>query len=58
MNKNNIVGIALVVVAASLIVLMVTSFGDLATKCVGKAAWYLPYMAVVGAVQAFRKANV
>ena len=55
MNRNNIIGIALVAVAAGLIALMTTEVGDLAARCVGKAAWYLPYVAVVGAVRAFRK---
>ena len=56
MNRENIIGIMLIAVAAALVALLNSDVGAMAAKCVGKAVWYLPYVAVVGAVRSFRKA--
>ena len=39
-----------------MIYLLVTSMGGEATRLFGKAAWYLPYAALVGSIRFFRAA--
>ena len=56
MNSRNIIGIALVAVAASLIWGITSSVGESAVRLCGKAVWYLPYVALVGSVRFFRAA--
>ena len=57
MNKMNMVGMVLAGIAATLAALLATGVGESAAACVGKAVWYLPYVAAVGAVRAFRAAR-
>ena len=57
MNRKNITGIALAGVAIGLVAVFASGGGELAVRLVGKAVWYLPYVAVVGAVRAFRAAR-
>ena len=55
MNSNkSMIGIALIGLAATMVYLLVTSAGDEVTWLFGKAAWYLPYASLVGAVRFFR----
>lgn len=54
MNNRNIMGIALVVLAGATVGLLASSVGATVSGFVGKAAWYLPYAALVGAVRCFR----
>ena len=57
MNRNrNMIGIALIALAATMVCLLMTSAGAEATRLFGKAAWYLPYAAVVGSIRFFRAA--
>ena len=53
-NNKSIIGIALIGLAATMVYLLVTSAGDEVTWLFGKAAWYLPYASLVGAVRFFR----
>ena len=57
MNKMNMIGMVLAGIAATLAALLVSGVGESAAACVGKAVWYLPYVAAVGAVWAFRAAR-
>ena len=57
MNSNrNMIGIALIALAATMVYLLVTGVGAEATRLFGKAVWYLPYASLVGAVRFFRAA--
>ena len=57
MNSNkSMIGIALVGLAAAMVYLLVTSAGAPAARLLGKAAWYLPYAALVGSIRFFRAA--
>ena len=57
MNSNrNMIGIALIGLAATMVYLLITGFGAEAARLLGKAAWYLPYAALVGSVRFFRAA--
>ena len=51
MNKNTVIGIALVAVSAILIGVISTSAGDSAARLVGKAVWYFPYASLIGGVR-------
>lgn len=51
MNSKNIIGIGLVAMTAALALILMTSAGESAVRLVGKAAWYLPYISLVGAVR-------
>ena len=42
--------------AATMVYLLVTSAGAEAARLFGKAAWYLPYAALVGSIRFFRAA--
>lgn len=55
-NRTNLMGLAFIALAAVSVALLMTSVGDLAAQCVGKAVWYLPYVAVVGAIRCLRAA--
>lgn len=55
-NSKNIIGIALIGLAAATACLLATSAGEPAVRLFGKAAWYLPYVALVGSVRLFRAA--
>lgn len=50
MNKNKIVGFALIVAALALIVVCASLNGASSVNCLGKAVWYLPYAALVGGI--------
>ena len=54
MNNRNIIGIMLIVAAVALACLISSPAGEPATRLLGKALWYLPYVAVVGSVRCFR----
>ena len=54
MNKNIIVAAALAVFAIAVAVVLCTAPELALAKLVGKAAWYVPYAALVGAVKAVR----
>ena len=54
MNKNIIVAAALAVFALVAIVVLCAAPELALAKLVGKAAWYVPYAALVGAVKAVR----
>ena len=57
MNSNkSMIGIALIGLAATMVYLLMTSAGAEATRLFGKAAWYLPYAALVGSIRFFRAA--
>ena len=57
MNSNrNMIGIALIGLAATMVYLLITSAGEPAARLFGKAVWYLPYAALVGSVRFFRAA--
>ena len=57
MNSNkSMIGIALIGLSATMVYLLVTSIGAEAMRLFGKAAWYLPYAALVGSVRFFRAA--
>ena len=57
MNSNkSMIGIALVGIAATMVYLLVTDIGTEAVRLFGKAAWYLPYAALVGSIRFFRAA--
>ena len=57
MNSNrSMIGIALIGLAATMVYLLVTSAGAEASRLFGKAAWYLPYAALVGSIRFFRAA--
>ena len=57
MNSNkSMIGIALIGLAATMVYLLVTGIGAEAVRLFGKAAWYLPYAALVGSVRFFRAA--
>lgn len=51
MNKNTLIGLALVVLSVALIGVISTSAGDTAARLVGKAVWYLPYASLIGGVR-------
>ena len=55
-RKNIIIGLAIVAVAAVLSALAATETGDLAARFVGKAVWYVPYAALIGALRCFAMA--
>lgn len=55
-NSKNVIGLALIVLATSLACVLVSSAGESAVRLVGKAAWYLPYVALVGAVRCLVRA--
>ena len=57
MNSNkSMIGIVLIGLAATMVYLLVTGIGAEAVRLFGKAAWYLPYASLVGAVRFFRAA--
>ena len=56
MNSRNILGITLALVAVALVCVLASSLGDTAAKLVGKAVWYAPYVALVGAVRCLKAA--
>ena len=56
MNNRNIVGITLALIAVALVCVLASSLGDAAARLVGKAVWYAPYVALVGAVRCLKTA--
>ena len=54
MNNKNIIGIALVAIAAGMVCLITSSAGESAAYLFGKAVWTLPYISLVGAVRFFK----
>ena len=54
MNKKNIIGIALIAVAAGLAAFACSDAVAAVERLVGKAVWYLPYAALVSGVSMLR----
>ena len=57
MNNKNIIGILLIVLAALSAFLIVEPVGAELVRCVGHAAWYMPYALLLGAIRCFRAAR-
>ncbi len=55
-NRNVVIGSALFAAAVTGLVLATGSTGDYAARFVGKAVWYAPYAALVGALRFFAHA--
>lgn len=53
MNKNMVIGMAFSIAAVLFVVMMNSAVGEVLAKLVGKAAWYLLYAMVIGAVRSF-----
>lgn len=51
MKNRNIIGLALVAVAATLVCVLASAAGDEASRLFGKAVWYLPYATLVGGIR-------
>ena len=51
MNKNAIIGLMLVLAAGLLACVLASSNGGVIEGLVGKAVWYVPYVALVGGVR-------
>ena len=56
MNNKVIIGILLVVLAALATFFIVEPVGAELVRCVGKAAWYMPYVLLLGSIRCFRAA--
>ena len=56
MNKNVMMGMTLVALAAILAVGVVALRGSVLELLVGKAIWYVPYVALVGGVERLLRA--
>ena len=56
MNSKVIIGSMLVVLAALSAFLIVEPVGAEFVRCVGKAAWYMPYVLLLGSIRCFRAA--
>ena len=56
MNNKTIIGILLVVLAALTTYFIVEPVGAELVRCVGKAAWYMPYALLLGSIRCFRTA--
>ena len=54
MNNKDIIGILLVALAALSAFLIVKPIGAEFVRCVGKAAWYMPYALLLGSIHCFR----
>ena len=55
-SSKSMIGIALIGLAATMVYLLVTGIGAEAVRLLGKAAWCLPYAALVGSIRFFRAA--
>jgi len=51
MNKNAVIGFALIVAAGALALAVAASSSTIVEEMVGKAAWYLPYAALLAGVR-------
>ena len=56
MNNRGIIGIGFIVLAALSAFVIVEPIGAEVVRCLGKAAWYVPYALLVGSVRCFRAA--
>ena len=56
MQKTDQFAILLVVPAALSALLIVEPVGAELVRCVGKAAWYMPYALLLGSIRCFRAA--
>ena len=56
MQKTDQFAILLVVLAALSAFLIVEPVGAELVRCVGKAAWYMPYALLLGSIRCFRAA--
>ena len=57
MNNKSIIGILLIVLAALSAFLIVEPVGAELVRCVGHAAWYMPYALLLGSIRCFRAAR-
>jgi len=55
MNRNTVIGLALVLVAGALT--YVFAFSGALSGLFGKAVWYLPYVALVGGIRQLVRAR-
>lgn len=51
MNKNAVIGLALVIAAGTLACVLASTEGGLVKSLVGKAVWYAPYVVLVGGIR-------
>ena len=56
MNSKVIIGILLIVLAALATFFIVEPVGAELVRCVGKAAWYMPYALLLGSIRCFKAA--
>ena len=56
MNNKDIIGILLIALAALSAFLIVEPVGAEFVRCVGKAAWYMPYVLLLGSIRCFKAA--
>ena len=56
MNIKNIIGILLIALAVLATFFIVEPIGAKFVRCVGKAAWYMPYVLLLGSIRCFRAA--
>ena len=56
MNNKVIIGILLIVLAAVATFVIVEPVGAELVRCVGKAAWYMPYALLLGSIRCFKAA--
>ena len=56
MNSKVIIGILLVVLAALSVFLITEPVGAEFVRYVGKAAWYMPYVLLLGSIRCFKAA--
>lgn len=54
MDKNIIIASALITVALTVSIVMCTAPELALPKLIGKAAWYIPYASIIGAIKAIR----
>jgi len=57
MNRNAIIGLALILAAGVLACVCVSARGGLADGLFGKALWYLPYVALVAGVREIKESS-
>lgn len=57
MNKNAVIGLALVIIAGVLAYLVASSSDGALVGLFGKATWYAPYVVLVGGVRNLLRAR-
>ena len=56
MNNKDIIGSLLIVLAVLAAFFIVEPVGAELVRCVGKAAWYMPYVLLLGSIRCFTAA--